>query len=296
MGHRFKLVIATVTLLVVIVASLLTLQGGPVRVRITTTTSLYATGLLDYLGDRFKRDHPNVELDFIAVGSGEALRRAKQGDACMVLVHAPSLEKRYMEEGAITEGRIFAYNYFIIAGPPSDPARVREARSPVDAFRRIYEAGEKGEASFASRGDNSGTHVKELSVWRAAGLDPRGKTWYMETGSGMGATLLVANEKGAYVLSDIGTFLKYSRDGKVPDLTILFEGGDELLNIYSVYLVPSCTGEEARYARAFADFVVVDAQDLIAHYGVSKYGQPLFHPAKDRLDWLRERWQALAGG
>ncbi len=293
---RTKTIAAMAIVLIVVVASLLMLESGPVRVRITTTTSLYATGLLDYLGDQFRRNHPNVELDFIAVGSGEALRRAKQGDACMVLVHAPSLEKRYMEEGAITEGRIFAYNYFIIAGPSSDSANVKEAKSPVDAFKRIYEAGERGKASFASRGDNSGTHVKELSVWSAAGLDPRGKPWYMETGSGMGATLLVANEKGAYVLSDIGTFLKYSKDGKISGLVILFEGGDELLNIYSVYLVPSCTGEEAKYARAFVDFVVKDAQDLIAHYGVSKYGQPLFYPAKDKLDWLRERWQALAGG
>ncbi len=289
-------IVASLAVALIIVASLLSLKGGPVRVRITTTTSLYATGLLDYLGDQFRKDHPNVELDFIAVGSGEALRRAKQGDACMVFVHAPSLERRYMEEGVITDGRIFAYNYFIIAGPPSDPAGVREAESPVDAFERIYEAGERGEASFASRGDNSGTHVKELSVWRAAGLDPKGRPWYLETGSGMGATLLVANEKGAYVLSDIGTFLKYSKDGKLPDLVILLEGGDELLNIYSVYLVPSCTGEEAKYARAFADFVVRDAQDLIARYGVSKYGQPLFYPAMGKLDWLRKRWQALAGG
>ncbi|MDK2372822.1 MAG: substrate-binding domain-containing protein [Candidatus Korarchaeota archaeon] len=293
---RTKLITATAVVLVLVITSLLMLESGPVRVRITTTTSLYATGLLDYLGDQFRKDHPNVELDFIAVGSGEALRRAKQGDACMVLVHAPSLEKRYMEEGAMAEGHIFAYNYFIIAGPPSDPAKVREAKSPIDAFKRIYEAGERGETSFASRGDNSGTHVKELSVWRAAGLDPKGRPWYMETGSGMGATLLVANEKGAYVLSDIGTFLKYSKDGKVPDLFILFEGGDELLNIYSVYLVPSCAGEEAKYARAFTDFVVRDAQDLIARYGISKYGQPLFYPAKDKLDWLRERWQALAEG
>ncbi len=291
-----KIIAAIAIVLVFVVASLLMLESGPVRVRITTTTSLYATGLLDYLGDQFKKDHPNVELDFIAVGSGEALRRAKQGDACMVLVHAPSLEKRYMEEGAITEGHIFAYNYFIIAGPPLDPAKVKEAKSPVDAFKRIYEAGERGEASFASRGDNSGTHVRELSVWRTARLDPKGRPWYMETGSGMGATLLVANEKGAYVLSDIGTFLKYSKDGKVPDLAILFEGGDDLLNIYSVYLVPSCTGKEASYAKAFADFVVGGAQDMIAHYGVSEYGQPLFYPARDKLNWLRERWQALAGG
>lgn len=289
-----------VAVLAVIVAaavllSLTQLETQSVRVRVTTTTSLYATGLLDYLEDQFRKQHPNVEIDFVAVGSGEALRRAEMGDACMVFVHAPSLEKRYLERGAIGRGRIFAYNYFIIAGPPSDPAGIR-GDDPVDAFEKIYRAGEEGRALFVSRGDNSGTHVKELSLWGAAGLDPRGRPWYLETGSGMGNTLLVANERGAYVLTDMGTYLKFRRDGKIPGLEIMVQGGDELLNIYSVYLVPACGGKEAEYAEMFADFVAGEAQELIASYKVDVYGQPLFYPAKGRLGWLSEKWHELAGG
>lgn len=287
-----------VAILIVVAISLMAIvpKGGPVRVRVTTTTSLYATGLLDYLAEHFKRSHPNVELEFIAVGSGEALRRAEKGDACMVLVHAPSLERTYLEKGVITGRHIFSYNYFIIAGPPSDPAHVRAAKSPVDAFKRIYEAGEMGKASFISRGDNSGTNVKELSVWSSTDLNPRGKPWYLETGSGMGSTLLVANEKNAYVLTDIGTFLKYKKEGKIPYLEALYEGGNELLNIYSAYLVSSCGGKEAENARAFIDFLTNQAQDLIAEYGVSEHGRPLFYPARGKLDWLRREWRSLAEG
>ncbi len=295
MKPRIVVVLAIIVAAAVLV-SLTQLGAQTVRVRVTTTTSLYATGLLDYLEDQFKKQHPNVEIDFIAVGSGEALRRAEMGDACMVFVHAPSLEKQYLARGAIAEGRIFAYNYFIIAGPPSDPAGIRGDDDPVDAFKKIYEAGEEGRALFVSRGDNSGTHVKELSIWREADLDPRGRPWYLETGSGMGNTLLVANERGAYVLTDIGTYLKFRKDGKIPNLEIMVQGGDQLLNIYSVYLVPTCSGEEAKYARMFADFVAGEAQDLIASYKEDVYGQPLFYPAGDRLEWLSEKWQELAEG
>ncbi len=267
-----------------------------VRVRATTTTSLYATGLLDFLEEKFREREPRVEVDFIAVGSGEALRRASNGDACLVFVHAPSLEREYLERGSIYDGRIFAYNYFIIAGPPEDPAGVNGANSPVKAFSLIFRAGERGKAVFVSRGDNSGTHVKEMSLWKASGLDPRGKRWYLETGSGMGNTLMVANEKNGYVLTDVGTYLKFKSEGKLPNLEVLFQGGEELLNVYSVYLVTSCKGEEAKIAKEFADFVAEDAQDLIGSYGVKEYGRPLFYPAKGKEEWLSSMWDRLARG
>lgn len=292
-GWRLALVVAA---LIVAGAALLAYveHGEEVRVRVTTTTSLYATGLLERLAEEFYRMHPGVAFDFIPVGSGEALRRAEMGDACMVFVHAPSLEKRYVLKGVITGGRVFAYNYFIIAGPPSDPAAVREAVSPVEAFRRIFEAGERDEAKFVSRGDNSGTHVKELSIWRRAGLDPRGRPWYMETGSGMSHTLLVANEAKAYVLTDVGTYLKLKKEGKIPNLESLYEGGEELVNVYSVYVVASCSGSEREVAEGFAEFVAGEAQRLIAEYGVAEYGRSLFNPARGREEWLERVWERLA--
>jgi len=264
------------------------------RVRVTTTTSLYATGLLNYLADEFTKTHRNVSFDFIPVGSGEALRRAELGDACMVFVHAPALEKKYIEKRIITDHKIFAYNYFIIAGPSLDPGKVRKAEDPVDAFKRIFRAGERGEALFISRGDNSGTHVKELSLWKKAGLDPRGKPWYRETGSGMGNTLLVANEKKAYVLTDIGTYLKFRKEGKIPDLEMLYEGGEDLINVYSVYLVASCKDPERQLAIEFMNFVSEDAQPLIANYKLQEFGRPLFNPAAGNLDWLKDTWNKLA--
>ncbi|ABM80207.1 extracellular solute-binding protein [Hyperthermus butylicus] len=291
---------AIVVLAVVLLASAIVayqlLPGkdtGNVRVRATTTTSLYATGLLEYLEQEFRKTHPKVEIDFIPVGSGEALRRAAQGDACIVFVHAPSLEKEYIEKGVIEDGRIFAYNYFIIVGPADDPAGVRRAVNAVDAFRRIYEAGEAGKAKFVSRGDNSGTHVKELSIWRMASLDPHGKKWYLEVGAGMADTLVRANELGAYTLSDIGTYLKLKKDGRIPNLEILYSNSMELINIYSVYLVKSCQGGERKAAEEFAEFLVTH-QDLIASYGVEKYGQPLFYPAEGHEDELARIWQQLA--
>ncbi len=272
-------------------------ESGVVRVVAATTTSLYATGLLDFLENEFKRGHPGVEVDFVAVGSGEALRRAEAGDACLVFVHAPSLERVYIERGVLVEGRIFAYNFFVIVGPVDDPAGVRGASNAVEAFRRIYDAGEEGRAVFVSRGDRSGTHVRELSLWRAAGLDPRGRPWYVERGAGMAETLVTAAELGAYTLSDIGTFLKLKAEGRIPNLEILYTNSTELINIYSVYLVSSCTGAERKAAIEFIEFVVSEeGQKLIAEYGVEEFGRPLFYPAAGRLEELKEIWEMLAKG
>lgn len=293
-----KLRLVVVILLAVTISAALStyLQSSQqVRIRVTTTTSLYATGLLDYLAEKFSERVEGVSFDFIPVGSGEALRRAELGDACMVFVHAPSLEKEYVSRGIIASRHIFAYNYFIIAGPSLDPAEIKSSESPVDAFTRIYRAGEEGKAVFVSRGDSSGTHVKELSLWREAGLDPRGRPWYKETGSGMSQTLLVANEKEAYVLSDIGTYLKFRKEGKIPNLELLYEGGVKLINIYSAYIVASCEDPEKSLALKFMDFISSDAQPLIARYGVEKFGKPLFNAADDEREWLENTWEMLAG-
>lgn len=209
-------------------------------------------------------------------------------------MHAPSLEKEYIEKGVLVNGSIFAYNYFVIAGPREDPANISRAVNAVDAFKRIYEAGERGIAIFVSRGDRSGTHIRELLIWREAGLDPRDKIWYIEAGAGMAETLLLANEKRAYVLSDIGTFLKLKRDGRIPELEILYTNSTELINIYSVYLVKTCSGSERRAAIMFMEFLLGEGQELIGKYGVDLYGQPLFYPARNKTDYLRSIWNILA--
>ncbi len=289
-----RLALAAVAVLAVVAGLSLYGAGGGVGVVASTTTSLYATGLLDALASEYKRA-TGVEIQFIPVGSGEALERAARGDACMVLAHAPSLEARYLEEGAIAGGAIFAYNYFVIVGPSGDPAGVRGAEDAVDAMRRIYEAGEAGRAVFVSRGDRSGTHVREMQLWRAAGLDPRGKPWYIETGQGMGETLVIASEKQAYTLSDTGTFLKFSLDGRIPGLEALYTGDNYLINIYSAYLSAKCSGREAEAAEGFIEFLASpEGQSIIASYGVEEYGQPLFYPAAGNEDWLKTAWEALA--
>ncbi len=295
-----RLLLAAIVAAVAASAALIVLhgRGGVVHVRVSTTTSLYATGLLDYLAKRFESTHPGVRIDFIAVGSGAALRMAADGEACMVFVHAPSLEKKYIEEGVLTGHKIIAYNYFVIVGPPSDPAHVRSAKNAAEAFKRIYEAGEEGKARFVSRGDMSGTNVKELSLWRLAGINPgelKGRKWYIVSGQGMAQTLVMADQLGAYTLSDIGTYLKLKKEGRLPHLTVLYSNSTELINIYSIYLVRGCSGAEARAAREFYDWVY-SHRSLIGSYGVKEYGRPLFYSSVGKEKQLMEIWEKLAQG
>jgi len=304
MGYKTILILLLILLsisMIVLFTNKFSMTCESIRVRVATTTSLYATGLLDYLADKFvdrikEKYGCNTILAFMPLGSGEALRRAKNGDACLVLVHAPSLEKEYISKGVLTDGHIFAYNYFIIVGPKDDPANVSHSSNVIEAFRKIYLAGELGKAKFISRGDRSGTNVRELMIWNLTGLNPKGKPWYIETGSGMGETLLVANEFKAYTLSDIGTFLKFKSKGRIPNLVILYSNDTELINIYSVYMVSTCSGIEKSIANSFIKFLTGDAQELIAKYGIHEYGQPLFYPAKGKSEWLSKIWSMLASG
>jgi len=285
------LLIALITASMILTAYLYHISTQPIVLKISTTTSLYDTGLLDLLAEKFRERNPGVAVQFLAVGSGEALRLASMGDVDMVLVHAPSLERRYLDDGVLGEGRIFAYNYFVLVGPKGDPAGAEEL-DVKEAFRAIFRAGDEGRAIFVSRGDSSGTHLRELSIWRAAGLDPHGKPWYIETGSGMAETLMVAAEKGGYTLSDIGTYLRF-RD-RLSNLKIIVGESRELLNIYSVYIVRGTLNTDI--AARFMGFLVSDeGQRLIGSYGVEDYGQPLFHPAKGG-EWLKGEWLRMAGG
>jgi tungstate transport system substrate-binding protein len=259
---------------------------------VTTTTSLYATGLLDELKERFESENPSVMVKFIATGTGEALKRASQGGVDLVLVHAPSLEKQYMEKGVIERnGSIFAYNYFILVGPPDDPAEA-SGKSVIDAFKSIYSAGERGRALFISRGDNSGTNVREMQIWNMAGLNPKNRSWYIESGSDMVTTLSIANEKQAYTLVDVGTWLFMKDKLK---LKAIVDRGDELINIYSAYIVPS---GNTRDASAFKQFLLSrEGQEIINNFR----GGGLFFSAiwpNDRTSWLRsvwEKWSEIKG-
>lgn len=295
-GARFYAAAALVIVSIVVVAILSgAFSHREVHVRVSTTTSLYATGLLDHLAREFAVENPGVKIDFIAVGSGAALSIASRGDACALFVHAPSLESLYLSNATIYGHRIFAYNYFIIVGPPEDPANISKAQSAVEAFKRIYDAGEKGLAVFISRGDKSGTNVKELSLWAQAGLNPSGRPWYKNCGCGMDQALVQASEMRGYTLSDIGTYLAFKKQNRIPGLEKLYERGSELINIYSMYMSSACPeGPEKRYAQRFIDFVYQNQERLVGSFGVSQYGQPLFYPAKGVEDQLMRTWRELA--
>ncbi|NPA06421.1 MAG: solute-binding protein [Chloroflexi bacterium] len=241
---------------------------------LATTTSTYDSGLLDELIPIFE-NRTGYRVKIVAVGTGKALRMGQEGNADVLLTHAPEAEKPLVERGDVVDYRLVMYNDFVVVGPEDDPAGIREAASVADAFRRIAETG----ALFVSRGDDSGTHKKERAIWQKAGVDPQGQPWYLESGQGMGATLRIASEKGAYTLTDRGTYLAL-RD--TLNLAILYEGDPDLLNIYHIMMVnpekwPQVNADGAKALIEF--FVSPETQELIGQFGVEKYGQPLFFPA-----------------
>lgn len=202
------------------------LLAGTDRVRIATTTSVDNCGILDALLESFRKE-TGLEVDVIAVGSGKASRLGENGDVDCLLIHDPELAARFIEHGYGTERADVMESDFVIVGPPNDPAKLREARTPEDAFRRIAES----KTPFISRGDESGTNLLELRIWGKAGLKPE-REWYLESGQAMGATLLIAHEKKAYCLADTATFLTYK---KKLELVPLFQGG--MPNPYQFILV-----------------------------------------------------------
>jgi tungstate transport system substrate-binding protein len=245
---------------------------------LVSTTSTQDTGLLDVLLPAFTTK-TGYTVQLVAVGSGQALKIGEQGNADVILLHSPAAEKEFVANGFGVDRRLVMHNDFVIVGPASDPAGIR-GEMPVDALKRIFAS----RTTFASRGDDSGTHVKELALWKKAGLDPTGEDWYIETGQGQGATLSIASEKDGYALTDRGTFLAYQSN---VGLEILVEGDPFLLNVYHVITVnpekyPKINLEGA---KAFTDFVTSDeGQKIIAEFGVEKYGQPLFFPDADKSD------------
>jgi tungstate transport system substrate-binding protein len=237
--------------------------------QLATTTSVDATGLLDVVADAFKKK-TGIELRWVAVGTGQAIKQAQDGNADVVLVHAKKLEDQFIKDGYGMDRRVIARNYFMIVGPESDPAGVAKAKDVKEAFQLIKSSG----SVFVSRGDKSGTHVKELSLWDLVGGKP--EKGYMETGQGMAQTLRVAMEKQGYTLTDSATF--YGVEG-IKGLKVFISKAPELENIYAVIVVnpEKIPTAKVKEATAFADFLTSkEGQKLIGKF--KKGGRQLFEP------------------
>jgi tungstate transport system substrate-binding protein len=249
-----------------------TAESGMKDLILATTTSTQDSGLLDDLVPVFEKE-TGYRVKVIAVGTGHALAMAENGDADVVLCHAPESEKKLVDAGTVTNYQLVMHNDFLIVGPPEDPAGAR-GKSSVEALKAVM--AENG--LFISRGDDSGTHKKELSLWKQADISPTGRRNYLETGQGMGATLQMASEKGAYTLTDRGTYLSQKAHLK---LEVLSEGEKSLLNIYHVMQVNpyKFTRVNAQGAKAFVGFMIApQTQKMIGEFGQDKFGQPLFFP------------------
>ena len=253
-------------------------QAPSRTVILSTTTSTQDSGLLDVLVPLFERK-TGYTVKAISVGTGQALALAARGEADVTLAHAPSLEKKYVEEGKMQHRRLVMYNDFIIIGPEADPAGIKGEKSAITALKKIAEK----RARFVSRGDKSGTHTLELALWKQAGVTPA-PPWYLESGQGMGATLGIADDRGAYTLTDRATALAFA---KRVQLKTMVEGDKPLLNIYSVMEVNPANGPRVNVAggKAFADFMLApETQAVIKTFGADKYGQPLFVPIAGKTD------------
>jgi tungstate transport system substrate-binding protein len=253
-------------------AAAMACSGGDDELILATTTSTQDSGLLDVLVPEFE-DQYDCNVKTIAMGSGEAIRLGSEGEADVLLVHSPKAEEEFMTAGNGESRDLVMHNDFVIAGPADDPAGIAEAESAAGAMALISES----EEMFLSRGDESGTHTKELGLWATAEIEPAG-SWYQETGQGMGATLNVATEKQGYTLTDRGTYLA-QRDNL--DLDILYEGDKALNNVYHVIVVDPEKHSEVNVdcARDFATFVIAaDTQATIGEFGVDEFGEPLFIP------------------
>ena len=251
-------------------------EAASKNVILSTTTSTQDSGLLDVLVPLFEKKS-GCSVKTVSVGTGQALELAAKGEADVALVHAPSLEKKFVADGKLLNRRRVMYNDFIILGPANDPAQIKSTKSSpkssIDAMKRIAASASR----FVSRGDNSGTHNLEKSLWKQAGIESKG-AWYIESGQGMGATLGIANDRNGYTIADRATYLAYQ---KRVTLAVLLEGDKPLLNIYSVMEVNPANGPRINTVggKAFADFIVApETQAVIKSFGVEKFGQPLFIP------------------
>ena len=283
------------------------------RLIISTTSSLYDTDLLAVIETDYEATH-NVDLNIIAVGTGIAIQQAQNGDADVVLVHAPSVEKTFLEGGYGVNRKIIAYNFFTIIGPADDPAQI-SGKTATEALNNIVAYGQNmpdqsGQSQiWVSRGDNSGTNSKEKDLWKAAGYnytEISKEPWFAITSQGMGPTLTVTDQKDAYTLSDIGTYLKFHEDDSIEIAALILEE-QSLLNVYSVMAVNKETvqanqtiHEQINFndAMDFIKYLISPTtQQLITNFGKDTYGQSLFYetvqPLKDNapqpiVSWIKD--------
>jgi tungstate transport system substrate-binding protein len=268
----FPTLLAALTLVVTVPSYLPAGEATSKNVILSTTTSTQDSGLLDVLVPLFEKKS-GTGVKTVSVGTGQALELAAKGEADVALVHAPSLEKKYVADGKLLNRRLVMYNDFIVLGPANDPAQIKSTKNSAEAMKRIAASASR----FVSRGDNSGTHNLEKSLWKSAAIQPKGE-WYIESGQGMGATLGIANDRSAYTISDRATYLAFR---KRVTLAVLLEGDKPLLNIYSVMEVNPANGPRVNTVggKAFADFMVApETQAVIKSFGLEKFGQPLFIP------------------
>lgn len=263
-----------ISILALLLMVLATTAFGETRIRMASTTSTQNSGLFDYLLPIFEKK-TGSKIDVVAVGTGAAIEIGRRGDADVVFVHAKEQELKAVEEGFFVNRHDVMYNDFVVIGPTSDPAKIKGVKSSVDAFKKIAESG----SSFVSRGDKSGTHTKELSLWKKTGIEPTGRTWYLEVGQGMEKTQRIADEKRAYTLTDRGTWLA-TRDKDKLDLVIVLEGDPTLFNQYGVMAVNPEKVKTVKFKEAmeFVNWIISkEGQDVVASFK-DKNGSALFIP------------------
>ncbi|NTU42349.1 MAG: solute-binding protein [Nitrospirales bacterium] len=267
-GKRFT--VLTVFISLFLVSSVF----AEMRIRCASTTSTQNSGLFDYILPLFEKK-TGMRVDVVAVGTGAALEIGKRGDADVVFVHAKEQELKAVEEGAFVDRHDVMYNDFVIIGPANDPVKVKGIKSASEAMKRIATGG----GSFVSRGDNSGTHTKELSLWKKTGIEPKGQAWYLEAGQGMEKTQRIADEKRAYTLTDRGTWLA-TKDKDRLEMTIVLEGDPFLFNQYGVMAVNPRKYPHVKYKEAmeFVNWLISkEGQQTVGSYK-DKNGNQLFIP------------------
>jgi tungstate transport system substrate-binding protein len=277
-SKQFNIAISVVFTLSILLAACATATQAPAEATkpanptmiLATTTSTQDSGLLDVLVPDFEQK-TGYTVQTVAVGSGAAMQMGQECNADVLLVHSPAAEQDFMAKNYGSDRRLVMHNDFIIIGPSSDPAGIKGSATAADAFTKIANT----QSPFISRGDNSGTNAKELAIWKLTNITPEG-SWYSESGQGMGATLTIASEQGAYTLTDRATFLANKANLQLEDLV---EGDASLLNIYHVIQLntANCPKINTAGGAAFADYIVSpEAQAIIGEFGTEKYGQALF--------------------
>jgi tungstate transport system substrate-binding protein len=263
-------------LIFALIASLLIAvnASAETRIRCASTTSTQNSGLFDYLLPIFAKK-TGIQVDVVAVGTGAAIEIGRRGDADVVLVHARDQELQAVQEGAFVNRHDLMYNDFVIIGPAGDPLKIKGMKSAAEAFKKIAAQG----SPFVSRGDKSGTHTKEMALWKAAALAPQGRNWYLEVGQGMEKTQRIANEKKAYTLTDRGTWLATSDKDKL-EMVVVLEGDPALFNQYGVMAVNPEKHKQVKYqeALAFINWLISpEGQQAIGVFK-DKHGNQLFIP------------------